>query len=243
MAEFIDVTIPIARAIVCLESPHTTPADVLLYVTAAMKMCEETLLEMAKKKSTTGLKPPIDAIVAILKRRFNELINSKNGHDVYFSATVMHPGKLIGYFNTCILCPNISLLSIGHLTSDVLKKPNPLDLTITINRSTPAPIKDGRPSPKVTPAAAKRAATFLYSLLTRLRDTGNYPLLNKFSKKVLTSYLENGFESYIRGMYPYSQYAEGQDVLEWWREVGKTSPSAEVLSVCMINHLIPLLLR
>jgi hypothetical protein len=92
MAEFIDITNPIARAIVCLESPHTTPADVLLYVAAAMKLCEEVLLEMSKKKSALRLKPPIDAIVAILKRRFNELINSKNDHDIYFASTVMHPG-------------------------------------------------------------------------------------------------------------------------------------------------------
>jgi hypothetical protein len=40
---------------------------------------------MKKKKSAMALKPPIDTIVAILKCRFDELINSKNDHAIYFA--------------------------------------------------------------------------------------------------------------------------------------------------------------
>ena len=40
------------------------------------------------------LKPPLDEIAAILSRRFRELIESKNGHDVYYAATFLHPGIL-----------------------------------------------------------------------------------------------------------------------------------------------------
>lgn len=31
-------------------------------------------------------------IAAILSRRFNELVDSKNGHDAYFTAMMLHPG-------------------------------------------------------------------------------------------------------------------------------------------------------
>ena len=40
MAEFVNLTNPLARAIVCLESPHTGPADVLIFFAAALIMYE-----------------------------------------------------------------------------------------------------------------------------------------------------------------------------------------------------------
>ena len=51
------------------------------------------------------LKPPLDEIAAILSRRFRELIESKNGHDVYYAATFLHPGT---FFNCC--CSSVLIL-------------------------------------------------------------------------------------------------------------------------------------
>lgn len=97
MAQVIDFTNPLARAIVCLESPHTTPADVMLYVSAAFIMYEDVFASIRQDVNSNmeGLKPPIEEIGQILIRRTGELINSKNGHDAYFTATFMHPGELV----------------------------------------------------------------------------------------------------------------------------------------------------
>ena len=92
MAEFINLTSPLAWAIVCLESPHTGPADVLIFVTAALLMYARTFKEL-KCDPVPGLAPPIGEITSILTTRFKELINSKNGHDAYFTALILHPGK------------------------------------------------------------------------------------------------------------------------------------------------------
>ena len=94
--QVIELTNPIARAIVCLESPHITPADVLLFVAAALIMYEGVIKGLHSDVSLqpNSLMPPIDDIIRILVRRFKEIIDSKNGHDAYYTALMLHPGML-----------------------------------------------------------------------------------------------------------------------------------------------------
>jgi hypothetical protein len=47
-----------------------------------------------------SLVPPIDDIIRILVRRFKEIIDSKNGHDAYYTALMLHPGML--YLQYCL---------------------------------------------------------------------------------------------------------------------------------------------
>jgi len=230
LAELISLTNPIARAIVCLESPHSTAADVLLFLAAALLMYEKTFADIAKKP-IPGLQPPVDDIARILVRRYNELINSKNGHDAYFTTLILHPGNVPKpeslHAHKFIFIP-----FVVYLGSDVLTKPNPLNLTITVNRRPQhqKPVNDGRPPPHVAPDVANRGIKFLYDLLLRLKDSGQYPELNSLSKKQAVDGLKLGWESYIRRMWPFSDYTNDQDVLEWWRLVGK-QPGGRVLSV------------
>lgn len=88
--QLIQVTDPAARAIVCLESPHSSAADVFVFVAGALLLTRKNIETMMK--SSLPLDLPKDAIFEILTKRFNQLINSKNGHDVYFTATLLHPG-------------------------------------------------------------------------------------------------------------------------------------------------------
>lgn len=92
LATLIDINDPIARAIVCLESPHSTPTDVLLFIAAAWLKIWDLFTDM---KSTHRVHVPVDKILKILTKRFNELFKSPN-HDAYFTALALHPGASIG---------------------------------------------------------------------------------------------------------------------------------------------------
>jgi hypothetical protein len=145
------------------------------------------------------------------------------------------------FFFTQVMCPkpesphahkHIFVSFIVYLSSDLLAKPNPLNLTITITRRLQhqKPANDGRPPPYVALEVANRGVKFLYDLLLRLKESGQYPELNSLSKKQAVDGLKLGRESYIRRMWPFSDYTNDQDVLEWWRLVGK-QPGGRVLSV------------
>jgi hypothetical protein len=65
----------------------------MIFVAAALIMYEDTFKVIAKNR-TPDLRPPVEDIVCILYRRYKELIHSKNGHDIYFVALMLHPGTL-----------------------------------------------------------------------------------------------------------------------------------------------------
>lgn len=82
---------PLAKAIVCLESPHSTPADVLVFFVAAVQSIKKKLDESTGKRQLSNL--PKDAIFRILVKRFDEPINTmkKNGHNICFTAALLDP--------------------------------------------------------------------------------------------------------------------------------------------------------
>ena len=90
LAHLIEVTNPLARAITCLESPHTTAADVLLFFSSALSLYKEMFDDKFKRKFL-----PVEKLAKILTRCFREIIDSKNGHDVYYAALVLHPGRIL----------------------------------------------------------------------------------------------------------------------------------------------------
>src|SRR5260370_994355 len=87
LVHLIEVTNPLDHSIVCLEYPHSTAADVLLFFSSALSLYCDIFDDKFKCKYI-----PVNLIAEILTWHFQELIDSKNGHDVYYAALVLHPG-------------------------------------------------------------------------------------------------------------------------------------------------------
>ena len=66
--------------------------------------------------------------------------------------------------------------------------------------------------------------------LKRLRDSKLYPELNKIKRNVLADSLTQAWDSYSRGLWPYTGYDGKMTVLDWWRNLSKVA-SAETLAV------------
>ncbi|KAJ7727478.1 hypothetical protein B0H16DRAFT_1331541, partial [Mycena metata] len=88
------VLMPFARAIQCLESKDTTPADVYLYWLAVVAQLKDLIAKddaaaQSKSKYVTTVK---ELIRGIANFRFTQLIQSAQSSDVYFTAFVLDPG-------------------------------------------------------------------------------------------------------------------------------------------------------
>ena len=83
-----DILAPIARAILCLESPDSTLADVMMYWSAICAWYRRLLND-----PTIDLGAPTrEALVSIINRRYREIIN--NGpHDAYMACLALDPRK------------------------------------------------------------------------------------------------------------------------------------------------------
>ncbi|KAJ7877235.1 hypothetical protein B0H14DRAFT_2269476, partial [Mycena olivaceomarginata] len=87
------VLMPFARAIQCLESKDTTPADVYLYwlaVVAQLKdlLAKDDLAGELKSRYTNTVK---ELIRSIANYRFSQLIEDEQSSNVYFTAFVLDP--------------------------------------------------------------------------------------------------------------------------------------------------------
>src|SRR5436190_5155818 len=86
LVKLLEVIGPIAKAIKCLESTHSTPADVYLFWLAVMAQLEEVFCE-----NKVPLPADVKAkIRAVLNRRFDGMINNAPT-DVYLSAFFLDP--------------------------------------------------------------------------------------------------------------------------------------------------------
>src|SRR5260370_3852873 len=74
------------------KSPHTTTADVLLFFSSALSL--SLYKEMFEDRFNQKFLP-VNKLVKISTKCFHEIINSKNGHDVYYVALVLHPGRIL----------------------------------------------------------------------------------------------------------------------------------------------------
>ncbi|KAJ7835153.1 hypothetical protein B0H13DRAFT_1539242, partial [Mycena leptocephala] len=86
------VLMPFARAIQCLESKDTTPADVYLYWLAVVAQFNDLIT----KDDNTGLKSKYQTTVKELIRsianfRFTQLIEEEQSSNVYFTVFVLDP--------------------------------------------------------------------------------------------------------------------------------------------------------
>ena len=118
----------------------------------------------------------------------------------------------------------------AYLGSDILKRPNPLALTIIIPAASRSEHSDGRPPRKVMQTTYVRGGRFLYELLNSLRMTGHFPALNAMSGAIAVDNLNKSWDAYTRGMWPYSQYHSSIEPRVWWNGLRK-DPSAFILAV------------
>lgn len=86
LAELVDILAPIAHSILCLESPHSTLADVILYWAAICAQYRQLIDDRS-----FGLKSSVQqALISIINRQYREIIN--NGpHDAYFACLALDP--------------------------------------------------------------------------------------------------------------------------------------------------------
>jgi hypothetical protein len=139
------VLMPFARAILCLESKDTTPANVYLYWLAVVAQLNDLIV----KDDNAGLKSKYKTTVKELIRsianfRFAQLIEEEQSSNVYFTAFVLDPG-------TYLSPGNILSLYLKHFPDNrgasILATPNPLAVkpaTISFRGGEPA-VKPQRP--------------------------------------------------------------------------------------------------
>src|SRR5260370_3915046 len=142
----------------------------------------------------------VNKLAKILTQCFHEIINSKNGHDVYYAALVLHPGRILP------LCLDIKLISlvlvlIGHIWADILKQPNPLTHTVTI--SCWASTDSQADSLLVCRKASLCAGGYTFSLLKLLSNSGYYPELKSITKPEITSCFQKQWDAFTVGEYPF----------------------------------------
>ncbi|KAJ7720009.1 hypothetical protein B0H16DRAFT_1700044 [Mycena metata] len=123
------VLMPFARAIQCLESKDTTPADVYLYwlaaVVAQLKdlIAKDDAAAQSKSKYVTTVK---ELIRGIANFRFTQLIQSAQSSDVYFTAFVLDPDNRGA---TILATPNplaVQSITISLSGGHRVKEPAPL---------------------------------------------------------------------------------------------------------------------
>lgn len=227
----IKLTNPIARAIVCLESPHSTAADVFVFFAAALLLVRKNLDDLMKSKKSQNL--PMADIIRILTKRFDELINSKNGHDLYFTATLLHPCE---FTDSTMLYEAVIYSNSVYVDSDILRKDiNPLVSGPLTIRLPPKHIFDSQKPPRhISETAYQRGGKYLYTLLTQLKESGHHQELELFSCSELEKGLAIGWDAYSRNIWPYNTYIGG-DVLEWWTSLLQ-HPCSYILAVCPLTR-------
>ncbi|KAF9520961.1 hypothetical protein BS47DRAFT_1403530 [Hydnum rufescens UP504] len=120
----------------------------------------------------------------------------------------------------------------AYITSNILKKPNPLTLLICIPGAGPHPNDPniGKPPCCLLHQSYECAGKFLLALLKHLQDSKLHLELNKVKQDVLADSLLNAWDSYSCGLWPYTGYDGATVVLDWWWSLSKI-PSAEILAV------------
>ncbi|KAJ7513225.1 ribonuclease H-like domain-containing protein [Mycena galericulata] len=136
------VLMPFARAIQCLESKDTTPADVYLYWLAVVAQLHDLITKDdnagIKSKYTTRVK---ELIRGIANYRFSQLIEDERASNVYLTAFVLDP---------------------DNRGASILATPNPLAIQpVTIS------IRGGESSVKPHPPLAQRIGLSLQKILQR----------------------------------------------------------------------------
>jgi hypothetical protein len=128
------------------------------------------------------------------------------------------------------------IIAAGYVHSKVLKKLNPLALSIRI----PAPSKplkrteSSKPNPVPSQIVYNRVLKYLGKLAEAEWRTKEHPILARFSRgSDLVAAFKNQFHSYSLLRYPFDKpLARRQSVRSWWTSLLE-NPDANVLAVSL----------
>lgn len=87
LTQIVKVLEPLAKSIKCLESGHSTPADVFIFWVATLAEYEEFLSGTSHRLNS----PTVQDIRAILNKRYQEMIDSSPS-DIYIASFFLVPG-------------------------------------------------------------------------------------------------------------------------------------------------------
>ncbi|QRV97090.1 hypothetical protein RhiJN_25109 [Ceratobasidium sp. AG-Ba] len=189
------VLAPIARAIVCLESPFANPADVYMHWLALAAW-----LQRIFKDDTIDLTPKtVEGIVLYYNHRFQEVIDDAPS-DIYFTALCLDPrwrhSKVLGKSN--------------HLAARVVLSGQ----KIAGNLSN---------EPQLQPKAYKRLGEFLYSMIGAQRGFDKKHGLKTYLTEHKTSHLKRQFDLELDlfsfGRYPFVYQDKSESPHDWWRRL------------------------
>ncbi len=86
---------PLARAIECLESQHTTPSDVFLFWLAVVAQLNDLF---RNGRNGTRLQATCIEDIRRVNKRYSELIDGDRANSLYLVAFVLEPGLFLFLF-------------------------------------------------------------------------------------------------------------------------------------------------
>lgn len=125
----------------------------------------------------------------------------------------------------------------GYVHSKVLKKVNPLELSIRVP-APPTANKDKSTGPIPSQAMYNRVLQYLGKLVEAEWRSKGHPVVSKYSRKELTTTFKNQFQSYSLLRYPFDKpLGKDQSVRSWWSSL-VDHPDADILAVSIIDILL-----
>ncbi|KII84265.1 hypothetical protein PLICRDRAFT_358654 [Plicaturopsis crispa FD-325 SS-3] len=213
---------PIAKSIKCLESSHSTVADVYLFWLAIMASIESLIVE--DKLDLPN--PVIEHIRRLCNYRFDKMINQAPS-DIFITGFFLVPryrdAKILKQINPLAINP-ISL-SLGKKRKDTDPSPN---------RDAPAQASaPRRPAPKVSQSSSADTYTRIgNALMGMLRAEYVYkkrPIAG-ISANDAVEQLKTSLRLYARGLYPFNRpFDDATTPMAWWKALSD-HPDARILA-------------
>lgn len=215
---------PILRALTCLESSFSTPADVLLLTSAALGAVEKHLSSSSHGLSSES---SVSAIRQLACKRFSELIN-ESPTDVYATAFYLDPCK---YFCSHISAYTYSKDVIDFRNTRLLRNINPMSLTVTLKPS------DRFSSHAPTVAMMRRIGGCLFDMLRKEIESNPDGFVRQLypSAGAAKDALRQQILLYGSSAYPFSEkVGKNASAHSWWKSL-EDHPMSKLLAVSSIS--------
>ncbi|KIO32093.1 hypothetical protein M407DRAFT_67168 [Tulasnella calospora MUT 4182] len=214
--KLVNVLRPFAFSIKCLESAHSTPADVFIYWFGVMSEYEE----MFSSNSDELKKKTISDICAIINRRYIGMIKEGPSGDIYITSLFLEP---------------------RYRDAAALNQPDPLRRTFTLRRKTGNDDEDLLSSIPIRRETFLRIGKFLCGVLLRRefsRSVSALPeVLNGLQPEFASADLTRQLSAYAKRDYPFNlPIADSECPLTWWRKLQHHS-QASLLAHCAVKLL------
>ncbi|KIO25436.1 hypothetical protein M407DRAFT_25235 [Tulasnella calospora MUT 4182] len=230
---------PLARAVKCLESSLSTPADVYLFWLAVAATYRDIFRD---NSSDGGLQLPDDVISeirAIVNTRYQQMIEHPS-KQVYLATFFLDPSESLLSFSTNKAEPLIITLALssGYARSAIMAKKNPnpiagrsVHLRVSKDPDTAETDTHGDADLRETFPAYIKAGKYLFSALQKEINGDTVPaVFVKFadSDAILDTF-RSQFAAYARGSPPFSQYRGWTSPVEYWCAL-LANPNAEIIA-------------